>query len=136
MWFSVSAYRPHEGHFVAVFDVITERKRAEEDRRQNQARLEGLLRIAQHDAPTEQDLLDNALHEAIALTGSAIGYVGRYDQGTGRFAVDTWFEDQHLRDPSRVTEMGYPYDDELEAARRRRRDNGTNPSTNCTTCHR
>ena len=41
-----------------------------------------------------------------------------------------------LRDPARVTEMGYPYDDELEAARRRRRENGTNPPTNCTTCHR
>lgn len=44
--------------------------------------------------------------------------------------------DRHLRDPSRVTEMGYPYDDELEAARQRRRDNGINPPTNCTTCHR
>ena len=44
--------------------------------------------------------------------------------------------DRHLRDPSRVTEMGYPYDDELEAAHQRRRDNGINPPTNCTTCHR
>jgi hypothetical protein len=44
--------------------------------------------------------------------------------------------DRHLRDPSRVTEMGYPYDDELENARRRRRDNDINPPTNCTTCHR
>jgi PAS domain S-box-containing protein len=29
MWFSLSVYCPHPGHFVAVFDVITERKRAE-----------------------------------------------------------------------------------------------------------
>ncbi len=29
-WFSVSAYSPREGHFVAVFDNVTERKKAEE----------------------------------------------------------------------------------------------------------
>ena len=31
LWFSVSVYRPKRGHFVAIFDVITERKRAEAD---------------------------------------------------------------------------------------------------------
>ncbi|HNX49098.1 MAG TPA: PAS domain S-box protein [Thermoanaerobaculaceae bacterium] len=30
MWFSIAVYRPTQDHFVAVFDVITERKRAEE----------------------------------------------------------------------------------------------------------
>jgi PAS domain S-box-containing protein len=30
MWFSVSVYSPKKGHFVAVFDVITERKEAEQ----------------------------------------------------------------------------------------------------------
>lgn len=30
MWFSISVYSPKPDHFVAVFDVITERKRAEE----------------------------------------------------------------------------------------------------------
>ena len=29
MWFSVSVYRPQEGYFVALFDVITERKQVE-----------------------------------------------------------------------------------------------------------
>jgi PAS domain S-box-containing protein len=32
MWFSISLYSPKEDHFVAVFDVITERKRLEEER--------------------------------------------------------------------------------------------------------
>ena len=31
LWFSISVYSPKPGHFVAVFDVITERKRAEAD---------------------------------------------------------------------------------------------------------
>jgi len=39
-WFSVSAYRTEEGHFVAVFDNITERKRAEEGIRQLNVELE------------------------------------------------------------------------------------------------
>ncbi len=33
MWFSISVYSPSKEHFVAVFDVITERKRAEEQLR-------------------------------------------------------------------------------------------------------
>ncbi|HVP11550.1 MAG TPA: PAS domain S-box protein, partial [Phycisphaerae bacterium] len=38
-WFSVSVYCPQREHFVAVFDVITERKRAEETLRQAHERL-------------------------------------------------------------------------------------------------
>ena len=30
MWFAISVYRPRDEHFVAVFDVITDRKRTEE----------------------------------------------------------------------------------------------------------
>ena len=39
-WFSVSAYRPEPGNFVAVFDVITDRKEAEENVRRLNAALE------------------------------------------------------------------------------------------------
>jgi PAS domain S-box-containing protein len=37
MWFSFSVYSPESEHFVAVFDVITERKQAEESLRQSRA---------------------------------------------------------------------------------------------------
>jgi PAS domain S-box-containing protein len=40
MWFSISVYSPAREHFVAVFDVITERKRAEDGIRQLNAELE------------------------------------------------------------------------------------------------
>jgi PAS domain S-box-containing protein len=40
MWFSVSVYSPKKDHFVAVFDVITERKRLEEERQRLTAILE------------------------------------------------------------------------------------------------
>ncbi|MEI6676173.1 MAG: PAS domain S-box protein [Verrucomicrobiota bacterium] len=38
MWFSISAYCPEPGCFVAVFDVITERKQTEESLRGNEQR--------------------------------------------------------------------------------------------------
>ena len=43
MWFSMSAYSPQKGYFVAVFDVITERKNAEEVLRQSEAKFRKLI---------------------------------------------------------------------------------------------
>jgi PAS domain S-box-containing protein len=46
-WFSISVYCPHPGHFVAIFDIITERKRAEEALFANKAKLDLALNAAQ-----------------------------------------------------------------------------------------
>jgi PAS domain S-box-containing protein len=69
---------------------MLERKQTELEARHNEARLESLLRITQVDAPDEQALLEYALEEAIALTGSAIGYIYHYDEQTRRFTLNTW----------------------------------------------
>ncbi|MBI4351808.1 MAG: PAS domain S-box protein [Elusimicrobia bacterium] len=46
MWFSVSAYSPAKDHFVAVFDVVTARKQAEEALRKSETRLRATLEAA------------------------------------------------------------------------------------------
>ncbi len=46
MWFSISVYSPRKEHFVAVFDIITERKKADEALQQKEAALREAQRIA------------------------------------------------------------------------------------------
>jgi PAS domain S-box-containing protein len=56
MWFSISVYSPGNGYFVAVFDVITKRKQAEETLRRSEA----LLRVITENTPDLIFLKDRA----------------------------------------------------------------------------
>lgn|GEM_PF-197458 len=47
MWFSISVYSPQKDHFVAIFDVITERKKAEESLRLSEQRRSLALEASQ-----------------------------------------------------------------------------------------
>jgi PAS domain S-box-containing protein len=44
-WFLISVYSPEQGYFVAVFDVITDRKRAEAEKEKMQAQLQQAMKM-------------------------------------------------------------------------------------------
>jgi signal transduction histidine kinase/ActR/RegA family two-component response regulator len=76
----------------AIHSREIERRQAEEEIRLNEARLESILKISQFSAENIQELLDLALEEAIALTGSKIGYIYFYDEGTQELTLNSWSE--------------------------------------------
>jgi len=43
IWFSISVYRPEREHFIAVFDNVTERKRAQEALKSSERMMRGIL---------------------------------------------------------------------------------------------
>ncbi|MDW7680659.1 MAG: PAS domain S-box protein, partial [bacterium] len=81
---------PMEGDIAILAQDITERKRAEEQIKNNEARLQSLLRIMQHKSETVQEFLDYALEEAINLTESKIGYIYFYSEEKKEFTLNTW----------------------------------------------
>lgn len=56
----------------------------------DEARLESLLAINEYVADSIQELVDFALNEIIALTGSKIGYIYFYDQKKQEFTLNSW----------------------------------------------
>jgi PAS domain S-box-containing protein len=69
---------------------ITARKEAEEQILRNQARLYSIVKIVKNQAITIDDLLEQALEEAVQLTGSQFGYIFQYDEPQKRLTLNTW----------------------------------------------
>lgn len=71
MWFSLSVYRPAKEHFVAVFDVITERKLIEENLRISQKKYQALVEKSPDAILVNRDgLIDFVNPAAITLFGA------------------------------------------------------------------
>ncbi len=82
------------GHLIyAAGRDITAQKQAAEALRLNQERLESLVRIAQSGSRSTQELLDQALEEAIRVTRSGIGYVYLYSEDDQLFTLNSWSRD-------------------------------------------
>jgi len=72
LWFSISVYSPKREYFVAVFDVITERKRADQELRGYAERLQGLSRRLIAVEETERRNINRELHDRIGQKLAAL----------------------------------------------------------------
>jgi signal transduction histidine kinase len=103
MWFSVSAYCPAREHFVAVFDVITQRKQAEQLQRDDSTRLEKEVDERTSELRQAQEKL--VRQERLAVLGQLAGSVAhelRNPLGVMLNAV--YYLKMILRDPHPVTQ--------------------------------
>ena len=75
---------------VLLAEEIGERKRAEEQIKLNESRLQSLHEMSQYRAKNVQELLKFTLEHAIRLTGSKVGYMYHYDDSNQRFILNTW----------------------------------------------
>ena len=67
MWFAISVYSPATGHFVAVFDVITERKRTESKLQASEARFRSIF-----DQVTDGIMLVDSDNETFVMANRAM----------------------------------------------------------------
>ncbi|NOZ60194.1 MAG: PAS domain S-box protein [Calditrichaeota bacterium] len=79
---------------------ITDRKKIEKQLKNqtkeiklNNERLESLLEISRFQTKSVKELLDFALHEAIRLTNSKIGFIFYYDNATQQLILNSWSKD-------------------------------------------
>ena len=69
---------------------IAERKRAEEELRLNEARLETLLQLSQMTTAPLQEVTDFAMEAAVSLTGSSLGYLVFMNEDETVLSMHSW----------------------------------------------
>jgi signal transduction histidine kinase len=76
MWFSVSVYSPAKEHFISVFDIITERKQAEQELWASHEQLRALAGRLQAVREEERTQIAREIHDELggALTGMRIDF--------------------------------------------------------------
>ena len=75
---------------VGISRDITDRKRAEEELRLNEARLQALVQLHQMAAASLQEITDFALESAVALTNSEIGYLAFLNDDESVLTMHSW----------------------------------------------
>jgi PAS domain S-box-containing protein len=76
--------------FLTHVEDVTALREAEARSRLDRERLEGLLALSQAPLQSTQELLDQALHQALALTRSLLGYIYHYHAESRTFVLNSW----------------------------------------------
>lgn len=71
-WYSVSVYSQEEGFFIAVFDVITELKQLEDERKQSQDKLRAFATMLQQNKEEERKNIAREIHDEFGQVLTAI----------------------------------------------------------------
>lgn len=83
---------PSSGITFTALD-ISEKNKSLREIKKNEERFKSIVEILQSRPPTTQDLLDLALHKALALTESLYGYIYLYNEERKEFTLNTWSRD-------------------------------------------
>ena len=78
---------------VGMIRDITDRKRAEDQVRMNEKRLESIVHLSQSSTGDVQELLDQALEASISVTRSKIGYLYRFDEEKQELTLNSYSRD-------------------------------------------
>ncbi len=89
-WYGISAYSPRKGYFVAMFEDITERKRAEDLLKLNESRLEALYELSHMTDVSVDDMAAFVLEQAVRLTGSKLAFLGAMTDGEKTVKMHAW----------------------------------------------
>ncbi len=88
-WYEVRAYPDPNGVSV-LFQIISDRKRNEERHREDEERLEALLRLSQAQFRTSDEVCNFALEETVRLTQSEIGFVAFLSSDEAVLTMHAW----------------------------------------------
>lgn len=75
---------------IGISEDITEKLKAEEAVKMEERRLRSLVYISQMKTSSLQELIDYALEEAVAFSGSRMGYIFFYNEETQEFTLFNW----------------------------------------------
>jgi PAS domain S-box-containing protein len=89
-YFDFTVYSPKKGQFALISTDITQRKREEEVKKLNEARLEALIRLNNMAEKPANDINDFSLEEGVKLTGSKIGYLAFTSEDESIFSIHAY----------------------------------------------